>query len=35
VNAVVVSAVEKALFGNVPVQQALTDAVTEANKLLD
>ena len=28
-------AVEKALFGNVPVQQALTDAVTEANKLLD
>ena len=35
VNAVVLSAVEKALFGNVPVQQALTDAVTEANKLLD
>jgi putative chitobiose transport system substrate-binding protein len=35
VNAVVLAAVEKALFGGVPAQQALTDAVAEANKLLD
>jgi ABC-type glycerol-3-phosphate transport system substrate-binding protein len=35
VNAVVLAAVEKALFGGVPAQQALTEAVTEANKLLD
>ena len=34
-NAVVLAAVEKALFGDVPAQQALTDAVAEANKLLD
>jgi putative chitobiose transport system substrate-binding protein len=35
VNAVVLAAVEKALFGGVPAQQALTEAVAEANKLLD
>ena len=35
VNAIVLTAVEKALFGGVPAQQALTDAVAEANKLLD
>jgi putative chitobiose transport system substrate-binding protein len=35
VNAIVLAAVEKALFGGVPAQQALTDAVGEANKLLD
>jgi putative chitobiose transport system substrate-binding protein len=35
VNAVVLAAVEKALFGGVAAQQALTDAVAEANKLLD
>ena len=35
VNAVVLAGVEKALFGGVPAQQALTDAVAEANKLLD
>jgi ABC-type glycerol-3-phosphate transport system substrate-binding protein len=35
VNAVVLTAVEQALFGGVPAQQALTDAVAEANKLLD
>jgi ABC-type glycerol-3-phosphate transport system substrate-binding protein len=35
VDAVVLAAVEKALFGGVPAQQALTDAVAEANKLLD
>jgi ABC-type glycerol-3-phosphate transport system substrate-binding protein len=35
VNAVVLAAVEQALFGGVPAQQALTDAVAEANKLLD
>jgi putative chitobiose transport system substrate-binding protein len=35
VNAVVLAAVEKALFGGVPAQQALSDAVVEANKLLD
>ena len=34
-NDIVLTAVEKALFANVPVQQALTDAVAEANKLLD
>jgi putative chitobiose transport system substrate-binding protein len=35
VNAIVLGAVEKALFGGVAAQQALTDAVAEANKLLD
>ena len=35
VNAIVLAAVEKALFGGVAAQQALTDAVAEANKLLD
>jgi putative chitobiose transport system substrate-binding protein len=35
VNAVVLAAVEKALFGGVPAQQALSDAVAEANKLID
>jgi putative chitobiose transport system substrate-binding protein len=35
VNAVVLAGVEKALFGGVPVQQALTEAVAEANKLID
>ena len=35
VNAVVLAAVEKALFGGVSAQQALSDAVVEANKLLD
>jgi putative chitobiose transport system substrate-binding protein len=35
VNAVVLTAVEKALFGGVSAQQALSDAVVEANKLLD
>jgi putative chitobiose transport system substrate-binding protein len=35
VNAVVLAGVEKALFGKVPAQQALSDAVAEANKLLD
>ena len=35
VNAIVLAGVEKALFGGVPAQQALTDAVAEANKLLD
>jgi putative chitobiose transport system substrate-binding protein len=35
VNAIVLTAVEKALFGGVAAQQALTDAVAEANKLLD
>jgi putative chitobiose transport system substrate-binding protein len=34
VNAIVLTAVEKALFGDVPAQQALSDAVAEANKLL-
>jgi ABC-type glycerol-3-phosphate transport system substrate-binding protein len=34
VNAIVGSAVESALFNNVPAQQALTDAVTQANALL-
>jgi putative chitobiose transport system substrate-binding protein len=35
VNAIVLAGVEKALFGGIPAQQALTDAVAEANKLLD
>jgi putative chitobiose transport system substrate-binding protein len=35
VNAIVLTAVEKALFGGVAAQQALTEAVAEANKLLD
>jgi putative chitobiose transport system substrate-binding protein len=34
VNAIVLKAVESALFNDVPAQQALTDAVTQANKLL-
>jgi putative chitobiose transport system substrate-binding protein len=34
VNAIVLDAIEKALFGDVPAQQALTDAVAAANKLL-
>ena len=34
VNAIVLDAIEKALFGDVPAQQALTDAVTAANKLI-
>jgi len=34
VNAIVATAVESALFNNVPAQQALTDAVTQANALL-
>jgi putative chitobiose transport system substrate-binding protein len=34
VNAIVLKAVESALFGNVPAQKALTDAVTAANKLI-
>jgi putative chitobiose transport system substrate-binding protein len=34
VNAVVLTAVEKALFGDVPAQQALTEAVAAANKLI-
>ena len=34
VNAIVLSAIEKALFGDVPAQQALSDAVAAANKLL-
>jgi ABC-type glycerol-3-phosphate transport system substrate-binding protein len=34
VNQIVLDAVEKALFTDVPAQQALTEAVTEANKLL-
>ena len=35
VNAIVLDAIESALFNDVPAQQALTDAVTEANKLLE
>ena len=35
VNAIVATAIESALFNNVPAQQALTDAVTQANALLD
>jgi ABC-type glycerol-3-phosphate transport system substrate-binding protein len=34
VNEIVRKAVESALFNNVPAQQALTDAVAEANKLI-
>jgi putative chitobiose transport system substrate-binding protein len=34
VNAIVLKHVQDALFNNVPAQQAFTDAVTEANKLL-
>jgi putative chitobiose transport system substrate-binding protein len=34
VNAIVLTAVEKALFGDVPAQQALSEAVAAANKLL-
>ena len=34
VNAIVLDAIEKALFGDVPAQQALSDAVAAANKLL-
>ena len=34
VNDIVLKAVESALFNNVPAQQALTDAVAQANKLL-
>ncbi len=34
VNAIVLDAVEKALFAKIPAQQALTDAVAKANKLL-
>jgi putative chitobiose transport system substrate-binding protein len=35
VNAVVLDAIEKALFADLPAQQALTEAVAEANKLLE
>jgi putative chitobiose transport system substrate-binding protein len=34
VNAVVLDFIEKALFADMPAQQALTEAVAEANKLL-
>lgn len=34
VNAILLRYVQEALFNNVPAQQALTDAVTEANQLL-
>jgi len=34
VNEIVLKAVESALFNDVPAQQALTDAVAEANKLI-
>jgi putative chitobiose transport system substrate-binding protein len=34
VNDILLKAVESALFNNVPAQQALTDAVTQANKLI-
>ncbi len=34
VNAILLKHIQDALFNNVPAQQALTDAVTEANKLL-
>lgn len=34
VNAIVLAAIESALFADVPAQQALTDAVAKANKLL-
>jgi len=35
VNEIVRKAVESALFSDVPAQQALSDAVAEANKLLE
>ncbi|MEA2608205.1 MAG: putative chitobiose transport system substrate-binding protein, partial [Chloroflexota bacterium] len=35
VNQIVLKAVESALFDNVPAQQALTDAVTKANALIE
>jgi ABC-type glycerol-3-phosphate transport system substrate-binding protein len=35
VNQIVLKAVESALFNDVPAQQALTDAVAQANKLLE
>jgi ABC-type glycerol-3-phosphate transport system substrate-binding protein len=35
VNAIVGRAIESALFNNVPAQQALSDAVAEANALLE
>jgi putative chitobiose transport system substrate-binding protein len=35
VNAIVLDAVESALFADVPAQQALTDAVAKANELLE
>ena len=35
VNAIVLDAIESALFNDVPAQQALTDAVAKANKLLE
>ena len=34
VNAIVLDAVESALFADTPAQQALTDAVAKANTLL-
>jgi putative chitobiose transport system substrate-binding protein len=34
VNAIVATAVESAIFNNVPAQQALSDAVTQANALI-
>ena len=34
VNAIVRDAIEKALFGKVPAQQALSDAVAAANKVI-
>ena len=34
VNAIVLKAVEEALFNKVPAQQALSDAVAAANKLI-
>jgi len=34
VNAIVLDAIEKALFGGMPAQQALSEAVADANKLL-
>ena len=35
VNAIVLDAIESALFADVPAQQALTEAVAEANKLIE
>ena len=35
VNEIVHKAVESALFNNVPAQQALTEAVAQANKLIE